>query len=198
MRDRRIEVDRVAFVELVFRAADRDHEPAAHHVQELDAPVHVRHRVLRRHRLELRVTPIPNSLAVPLIEGIVEPVLADTTRARALMPGIVPMPYRDAVSAVLERADEAETRWSGALHAPNAVELTDREGAERRTTKRAGASSSSFQTGMLSSTSTMSVGAGTASSGAAWNVATSTRRMATVLASSPAEQPLSGRRPLIC
>jgi hypothetical protein len=44
------------------------------------------------------VTPIPNSLAVPLIEGIVEPVLADTLRARTLMPQIVPMQYRDAVS----------------------------------------------------------------------------------------------------
>lgn len=77
------------------------------------------------------VTPIPNSLAVPLIEGIVEPVLADTSRARTLMPGIVPMSYCDAVSSALERADEAETRWSGALHAPNAVELTDREGAIR-------------------------------------------------------------------
>ncbi|MHB8998579.1 MAG: SDR family oxidoreductase [Thermoanaerobaculia bacterium] len=77
------------------------------------------------------VTPIPNSLAVPLIEGIVEPVLADTTRARALMPEIVPMPYRDAVSSALERSYEAETRWSGAQHSPNAVELTDREGAIR-------------------------------------------------------------------
>ena len=77
------------------------------------------------------VTPIPNSLAVPLIEGIVEPVLADTSRARALMPDIVPASYRDAVSSALDRAGEAETRWSGALHAPNAVERTDREGAIR-------------------------------------------------------------------
>lgn len=77
------------------------------------------------------VTPIPNSLAVPLIQGIVEPVLADTSRARALMPQVVPMPYRDAVTAALERADDAETRWSGARHAPNAVELTDREGEIR-------------------------------------------------------------------
>jgi uncharacterized protein YndB with AHSA1/START domain len=77
------------------------------------------------------VTPIPNSLAVPLIEGIVEPVLADPARAEALMPQIVPMPYRDAVVAALARADEAETRWSGALHASKSVELTDREGAMR-------------------------------------------------------------------
>lgn len=77
------------------------------------------------------VTPIPNSLAVPLIEGIVEPVLADTSRAQALMPQIVPMLYRDAVSAALERADDAETRWSGARNSSKAVELTDREGAMR-------------------------------------------------------------------
>jgi hypothetical protein len=77
------------------------------------------------------VTPIPNSLAVPLIEGIVEPVLADTSRARALMPEIVPMPYREAVIAALARAGDAETRWSGALHSRNAVEVTDREGAIR-------------------------------------------------------------------
>lgn len=77
------------------------------------------------------VTPIPNSLAVPLIEGIVEPVLADTTRAGALMPQIVPMTYRDAVTSALERAEDAETRWSGALHSSKAVELTDREGAIR-------------------------------------------------------------------
>jgi uncharacterized protein YbjT (DUF2867 family) len=77
------------------------------------------------------VTPIPNRLAVPLIEGIVEPVLADTARARSLMPEVVPMSYREAVTRALERADDAETRWSGAMHAPNGVELSDREGAMR-------------------------------------------------------------------
>ena len=77
------------------------------------------------------VTPIPNSLAVPLIEGIVEPVLADTSRARVLMPAIVPMSYREAVTHALARADDAETRWSGALHSSKAVERTDREGAIR-------------------------------------------------------------------
>lgn len=77
------------------------------------------------------VTPIPNSLAVPLIEGIVEPVLADTTRARQLFPQIVPMSYRDAVVKALERGDAIETRWSGALHAAKASELTDAEGVIR-------------------------------------------------------------------
>jgi uncharacterized protein YbjT (DUF2867 family) len=76
------------------------------------------------------VTPIPNRLAVPLIEGIVEPVLADTARARELFPSIEPMAYRDAVIAALEGEENTETRWSGALHA-GVVELTDREGAMR-------------------------------------------------------------------
>lgn len=75
------------------------------------------------------VTPIPNSLAVPLIEGIVEPVLADTTRARELMPQIEPMTYREAVVLALARGSEVETRWSGALHTSGKeVELTDSEG----------------------------------------------------------------------
>jgi hypothetical protein len=43
------------------------------------------------------VTPIPNRLAVPLIEGIVQPVLAQTERASALFPEITPKPYRRAV-----------------------------------------------------------------------------------------------------
>ena len=78
------------------------------------------------------VTPIPNRLAVPLIEGIVEPVVADTARARELFPGIEPLSYRDAVTAAVHPDLEVETRWSGALHGDAArVELTDREGLMR-------------------------------------------------------------------
>jgi hypothetical protein len=77
------------------------------------------------------VTPIPNQLAVPLIEGIVEPVLADTSHALELVPQVEPMPYRDAVVAALDPESEAETRWSGALHGAASVELTDREGTMR-------------------------------------------------------------------
>lgn len=43
------------------------------------------------------VTPIPNALAVPVVEGVVETVVGDTSRARALFPTIEPRPYRDAV-----------------------------------------------------------------------------------------------------
>ncbi len=77
------------------------------------------------------VTPIPNRLAVPLIEGIVEPVVADTQRARALFPAVEPQPYREAVVAALRSDEEVETRWSGALHDMPSYELTDREGAMR-------------------------------------------------------------------
>ena len=74
------------------------------------------------------VTPIPNRLAVPLIEGIVEPVVANTDRARSLFPDIEPLSCRDAVVAALQPDNEIETRWSGALHDTPAYELSDREG----------------------------------------------------------------------
>ena len=95
------------------------------------------------------VTPIPNRLAVPLIEGIVEPVLADTTRARKLMPRVEPILYRDAVKLALDRAEEPETRWSGALHVRGkAVELSDREGmvSEVRTVDVAAPPAAVFRT----------------------------------------------------
>jgi uncharacterized protein YbjT (DUF2867 family) len=79
------------------------------------------------------VTPIPNRLAVPLMEGIVEPVVADTSRARELFPRIEPMRYRYAVIAALRTDQDIETRWSGALHGASAHELTDREGLIRET-----------------------------------------------------------------
>jgi uncharacterized protein YbjT (DUF2867 family) len=47
------------------------------------------------------VTPIPNRLAVPLIEGIVEPVVADTARARELFAAIEPVGYGEAVDRAL-------------------------------------------------------------------------------------------------
>jgi uncharacterized protein YbjT (DUF2867 family) len=79
------------------------------------------------------VTPIPNRLAVPLVQGIVTSVTADTHRATLLFPGITPMPYREAVTLALrsvERGD-VETRWSGALGMSPSYELTDQEGIIR-------------------------------------------------------------------
>ncbi|HRK02702.1 MAG TPA: NAD(P)H-binding protein, partial [Oligoflexia bacterium] len=63
------------------------------------------------------VTPIPNSIAVPIIEGIIQPLIADTAQAERLFPDIKPIPYRKAVELSLARLQSGgtETRWSNAL-----------------------------------------------------------------------------------
>ncbi len=48
------------------------------------------------------VTPIPNTLAVPLIEGVVHPVLADTTKPSAIFLRSNHVTYREAVARALE------------------------------------------------------------------------------------------------
>lgn len=79
------------------------------------------------------VTPIPNSLAVPLVEGVVHPVVGDPGRARELFPEVVPMDYRTACDKALERtAEEAvETRWSNSLQGRKTFQLRDRRGTIR-------------------------------------------------------------------
>jgi hypothetical protein len=79
------------------------------------------------------VTPIDNSLAVPLIQGVVSPVLADTTLAAEIFPEIRPATYQAAVAAALRSTDrgEVETRWSGALQSGSSHTMTDREGLVR-------------------------------------------------------------------
>lgn len=80
------------------------------------------------------VTPIPNSMAMPLIEGILHPLLADSTKARVLFPHIVPIPYRKAVEFALQSTlnGSAETRWSDALGNPYPVyNLCNEEGQIR-------------------------------------------------------------------
>jgi hypothetical protein len=59
------------------------------------------------------VTPIPNRLALPLVEGILHPLVADTSRARALFPEVEPIPYRKAVELALERIALGEWRPAG-------------------------------------------------------------------------------------
>lgn len=79
------------------------------------------------------VTPISNRLAVPLIEGVTHPVVADTARAEGIFPEIMPIDYRRAVELTLVKIDrgETETRWAGALwHSPQ-FELEDLEGVIR-------------------------------------------------------------------
>jgi uncharacterized protein YbjT (DUF2867 family) len=82
-----------------------------------------------------KITPIPRSVAQPLVEGIVHPVVADTTRARALFPDLEPMGYRTAVERALARMSEraVESRWSDALGAGDSYELLDREGVLEET-----------------------------------------------------------------
>lgn len=85
------------------------------------------------------VTPISNRLAVPLIEGVVHPVVGDTARARALFPDIEPMPYREAVSRAVARTDAGEvvTRWSvSGGEASAEVRFEDREGVVREVRTR--------------------------------------------------------------
>ncbi len=79
------------------------------------------------------VTPISNDLAVPLVEGVVHPVVGDTTRATAQFPEIQPIPYRRAVVLALERIQEqdVETRWTGALGREETYDLTDEKGLIR-------------------------------------------------------------------
>ena len=84
------------------------------------------------------VTPIPNCLAVPLVRGMVKPVLGDMTRSRTLFPEIRPKPYLAAVKAALEstRQQEVQTRWSDALGREETFRLADSEGLVREVRTR--------------------------------------------------------------
>jgi len=83
------------------------------------------------------VTPITNRLAVPLVQGVVHPVTADTTKARHLFPNIQPADYRTSVRRALAKIDqgEIETRWTGAL-STKPYELIDWEGMIREVRRR--------------------------------------------------------------
>jgi uncharacterized protein YbjT (DUF2867 family) len=86
------------------------------------------------------VTPISNRLAVPLVEGMCRPLLADTEKAEAIFPQVEPIRYRRAVELALEktRTGDIETRWSGSTYGQASFELEDREGLIREVrTKRA-------------------------------------------------------------
>ena len=79
------------------------------------------------------VTPIPNDLAIPLVEGVVEPVVGDTQRARQEFPEIEPIRYRQAVELAIKRIarGDVETRWSGALGGAVTYEMREAEGMVR-------------------------------------------------------------------
>lgn len=78
------------------------------------------------------ITPIPNSLAIPLLGGIVHPVRANTTSAQELFPDIHPLTYADAVRLAIDRQrlDEVETRWTDSHGVPG-YQLTDWENMKR-------------------------------------------------------------------
>lgn len=76
------------------------------------------------------ITPIPNALAVPLIKGIIHPVLANTNKAKENFPEIKLMPYKEAVSRTLVRImiNKTETRWTSSIGKNETYRLTDKEG----------------------------------------------------------------------
>jgi hypothetical protein len=85
------------------------------------------------------VTPISNCLAVPLVEGVVRPVVGDMSHARRLFPDIVPMPYAEAVAraVAVTEAGDVVTRWtSSGGRTPPSVQLEDREGVVREVRTR--------------------------------------------------------------
>ena len=63
------------------------------------------------------VTPISRNMAVPIVKGMVYPLLADTARAEKLFSGIHPTSYRKSVAMALSRLEKQEvlTHWSGAV-----------------------------------------------------------------------------------
>ena len=63
------------------------------------------------------VTPIPASLARPLVEGLRNEVIVHNQQARELFPGIQPVDYQTAVARALERVERGQvnTAWSDAL-----------------------------------------------------------------------------------
>ena len=82
------------------------------------------------------VTPISNSLAVPLIEGVIHPITGDTTKALEVFPEIRPLPYIESVERALAHVidGDVETRWSGALGEESTYSVSEWRGlvTERR------------------------------------------------------------------
>lgn len=80
------------------------------------------------------ITPIPASIARPLIDGLTSEVIVDHPEA-ATAYGVRPISYETAVKMALDRTDQGavETLWSGALAAvprgtPSSEKLRDSEG----------------------------------------------------------------------
>jgi hypothetical protein len=76
------------------------------------------------------ITPVPNSLAIPLVQGIIDPVVANTNKAEASFPAIKPLPYRESVRRAIQKSTDkaTETRWADSLDYGDFYKLTDEEG----------------------------------------------------------------------
>lgn len=63
------------------------------------------------------MTPVPATIARPLIEGLRNEAIVRDDSARSVFPGIVPMSYEEALRRALRRVEEGpvESRWSDAL-----------------------------------------------------------------------------------
>ncbi len=83
------------------------------------------------------LTPIPNRIAGPLIDGMRQSLVAREFRARKQFPEVVPMAYPKAVKRALRCIEErsVETRWSDAMrnagHKKATCECRDAEGMVR-------------------------------------------------------------------
>lgn len=76
------------------------------------------------------VTPIPNVLAIPLIQGIKYPVVGNTDKAKLEFPSIKPMPYMEALAAALKETDckVVQTHWSNSENYSDLHTVIDKEG----------------------------------------------------------------------
>jgi len=79
------------------------------------------------------ITPIPDRLAKPLVQGMEFPLRVRTFRAKRIFPEVVPTSYERAVQLALLRTAEraVTTRWSDAPPGGAAYEYADEEGLVR-------------------------------------------------------------------
>jgi uncharacterized protein YbjT (DUF2867 family) len=79
------------------------------------------------------VTPIPSSLAVPLVEGMTQPLVVKDDRAKTLFGDIKPIDYSKAVKLAVRQIQEqaVETRWSGPATDERTYEHEDVRGLVR-------------------------------------------------------------------
>jgi len=87
-----------------------------HGLKRILIPVPVLSPTLSSHWVHW-MTPIPASLARPLIEGLKNDVIVKSDKAQKLFPKITPLSYKRAVELAIARidTDDVETTWNDAL-----------------------------------------------------------------------------------